>query len=365
MSSTESSAAVASEIALFLGVLEVGILLNAFLFGIVLMQFVNYVSIGFEDTLSTKILVWYTFLNNGIHTMIACSLIWTFTITDFGDLTELYSSAPWQIAVSPLFIAAGTIPVQLFLALRVVKLAKRVGPYFLGLTCALMASHGSLALYLTIKMLADNTPIAEYQEYYKQDLQAWTALSSVTDVLITVALCVVLLFRRTGFKCESAIQCKGGPSQPKVATDSVLWYIGRKSVECAVPVVLFAIGHLVAFTVSPTTGFYLFFGVSLARLEGVTVFGTLNARAHLRGTDLSGSHPSNGGVKVYSGGRGPSGNRDGSDNDNVFGTRKADRSNYNGATFQQVHVSVMREEYANDSDIPLDTISMKKSVLPV
>ncbi|KAF9009777.1 hypothetical protein BDZ89DRAFT_1078405 [Hymenopellis radicata] len=140
---------------------------------------------------------------------------------------------------------------------------------------------------------------------------SWARISSIGT----------LLYRRTGFK----------------QTDWIVFNLILVSIECAVPVTLFTIGHMTTVITSPTTGIHQLFTWS----QGAnTLFVNLNARSKLRR------------------GQGTTNNTSGAFDQpvNILSGMERGTTNRNGVRGPQVHIDVHREE-----NYDMDPISIKLS----
>ncbi|KAG7447330.1 uncharacterized protein BT62DRAFT_919237 [Guyanagaster necrorhizus] len=324
------SASTSVNIPWILGTIEIGVILNTFLLGVVTIQMFSYYSARFNDPSHEiyqwriHILLWWVYTLDLAYSMIAVEMLWVYTVSGFGDLTVL-ASGRWEYFVLPVFISAASVPIQFFLAYRVKKLlaGKLALPAFMGI--ALMSTcQGVIALYMTIAAFttvfdaAGNVKFRLSMSYpsslasFTKIGQSYTAISLCTDVLITGSLTATLLSKRTGFK----------------TTDNIVLRIILTSIETAIPVTIFGVSPLQfpsrgALGFSPpfrrsaiwsqsyassvdilaarlmfpqntgsTSGIAETFVIPVARLYTNTLLVTLNQRAQVRAQLSSTSHNS-------------------------------------------------------------------------
>ncbi|PBK92777.1 hypothetical protein ARMGADRAFT_1080843 [Armillaria gallica] len=293
------SAAASLNIASVLGTIEIGVILNTFLLGVVTIQMFSYYTAHFNDPVgsfrfsplvkshrfssgeSSALLIWWVYTLDLAYSMIAVEMLWVYTVSGFGDFTVL-ASGRWEYFVLPIFISATSVPVQFFFAYRVKKLlpSSIALPAFIGI--ALMSTcQGAIALYMTIAAFTTVFDAAGLASFTKIG-QSYTAISLCADVFITGSLTVTLLSKRTGFK----------------TTDNIVLRIILTSIETAIPVTVFGIGHLVAVNTGSTSGIAELFVIPVARLYTNTLLVTLNSRAHVRAQLSSNSHNSGNNVNL-------------------------------------------------------------------
>ncbi|KAK0200922.1 hypothetical protein DFS33DRAFT_1386858 [Desarmillaria ectypa] len=267
------SASASMNISSVLGTIEIGVILNTFLLGVVTIQMFSYYSARFNDPWRIHILLWWVYTLDVAYSIIAVEMLWVYTVSGFGDFTVL-ASGRWEYFVLPVFISAASVPVQFFLAYRVKKLLppKLSLPAFIGI--ALMSTcQGAIALYMTVAAFTTVFDAAGLASFTKIG-QSYTAISLCADVFITGSLTATLLSKRTGFK----------------TTDNIVLRIILTSIETAIPVTVFGIGHLVAVNTGSTSGIAELFVIPVARLYTNTLLVTLNSRAQVRAQLSSNSH---------------------------------------------------------------------------
>ncbi|KAE9392492.1 hypothetical protein BT96DRAFT_272838 [Gymnopus androsaceus JB14] len=254
-----------------LGAIQIGVLFNSFLFGIVCMQWMTYFTSKFNDSWPVRALVFWIILLDIIHVAISWEYIWMYTVENFGNFPTLFL-AHWEYDCGPILIVLTAAPTQLYLVNRTRKmLSKGLGKHTLiakgifAFTCMLVLIEVILGLYMATGLLKGATTTAEYKEFVSVAV-AWESFAIAADMTVMCSLIGTLLYRRTGFR----------------QTDWLLYNLILVAIECAVPVTLFTIGHMTGVVASPTTAMHQLFAWSQARLYSNTLFVNLNARNKLR-----------------------------------------------------------------------------------
>ncbi|KAF9030683.1 hypothetical protein BDZ89DRAFT_1112100 [Hymenopellis radicata] len=309
-----------------IGTTVLGILMNSVLVGVVFMQWVTYFSNKFDDPWPVKFLVYWIMTLDIAHSAISWEYLWQYTVTNFGDKAALIASH-WEYDSGPWFIILTASPIQIFLAWRIRKMLQgkpfQLANVLFGFICMLSIIQAIFGLYMSVGLLIGVSSTADYVKYVKVAV-AWESFALATDAIIMISSIGTLLYRRTGFK----------------QTDWIVFNLILVSIECAVPVTLFTIGHMTAVIVSPVTGIHQLFAWSQARLYSNTLFVNLNARSKLRR------------------GQGTSNNTSGAFDQpvNILSGMERGTMNRNGVRGPQVHIDVHREE-----NYAMDPISTKLS----
>jgi hypothetical protein len=248
---------------LILGPVLLGIIINTFIFGIIVQQAVTYYT-GPRykgDSWTIKLLVPWALLLDLAHSASIIWVIWQYTIPHFGDVAFL-ATTPWPYPMTPIFSACASVPIQIFLAWRVKALSKS-WPLF-GFLTFLAVISGILAWVSAIKAFQASN-IHDFAALIPV-VDSWLAISVACDVFITLFLFVFLRKGRTGFK----------------RTDNIIMRLISKSIETASLNTLISILDLVTFTVLQNTNFHFVFALVAGRLYTNTLLATLNSRERLR-----------------------------------------------------------------------------------
>ncbi|KAJ7175008.1 hypothetical protein C8R43DRAFT_975701 [Mycena crocata] len=253
-----------------LGVVVIGVLVNTLLLGVVFMQWVTYWTNNFKDPWQIQCLVYWMITLDIAHTCISWEYLWMYTVRKFGDVNALLASH-WEYDSGPIFIIFCAVPTQFFLAWRIRKLvqtaSRRLGNLIFGVTVLCSLLQAFFGLYMSGSLLEGVNSTAGYVKFVKISV-AWESFAIATDMTIMLSSIATLMYKRTGFR----------------HTNSLIMNLTVVSVECAIPVTLFTIGHMTGVIASPTTGIHQLFAWSQARLYSNTLFVNLNVRAKFRQT---------------------------------------------------------------------------------
>ncbi|KAF7302846.1 hypothetical protein MKEN_01246700 [Mycena kentingensis (nom. inval.)] len=250
---------------LILGPVLLGIIINSFIFGIIVQQAVlYYTGVGGRfrsDSPLIKGLVAWALLLDLVHSAAIIWVIWQYAITHFGDQAFL-ATTPWPYPMTPIFSACASVPIQIFLSWRVKALSKSW--YFFVFLTSLSVVSGCLAFVSAIKAFQASN-IADFAVLIPI-VDTWLSFSVACDVFLTVFLFIFLRQSRTGFK----------------RTDSVITRLISKSIETASLNTIISVLDLITFTLLQNTNFHFVFALVAGRLYTNTLLATLNSREKIR-----------------------------------------------------------------------------------
>ncbi|KAJ7670771.1 hypothetical protein DFH06DRAFT_1320690 [Mycena polygramma] len=254
-----------SVIKLLLGPILLGVSLNTFLYGVCVMQFVNYYTSQrrLEDSLSTRYLVAWELLVDTVHSITAIYFLWQYMVDNFLNVAFL-ETVPWPLAAVPGLTAVSAGPIQMFLVYRVYSLSNSRGTS--AALVLLTLATAALGIVTSVYTFRAETFTGKYIDEVRPVADAWLGLSVANDLAITVALVFCLNASRTGL--------------PR--TNTVITRLIRSAIESAAAATLFAIMIAVTFTRFPLTGLHLLFSVPMGRIYTTTLMSTLNRRESLR-----------------------------------------------------------------------------------
>ncbi|KDR71861.1 hypothetical protein GALMADRAFT_782971 [Galerina marginata CBS 339.88] len=246
---------------LVLGPLVISTVLNAFIYGICIMQLSSYWDNGFKDPYIIKMLVGWTVLLDTFHTCALLYMLWIYVVVNFNNPIYL-TTILWPFSSTPIITTLTSFPIQIYLAWRIRQFSHSTKVFFylvilsaaqasLGFTCSIAAFHvPDLAAYHTLIPFVD----------------AWQVLAVAADGSITVLLWWYLSKSRTGQK----------------RSDNVITRLIRSSIETAAFGAFFCIMDLVTFTSLLDTNFHVIFAFPMGRIYTNTLLMTLNSRTSLR-----------------------------------------------------------------------------------
>ncbi|KAJ7146032.1 hypothetical protein C8R44DRAFT_863849 [Mycena epipterygia] len=271
-----------SELDLSLGALEIGVLLSSTLWGVTTVQLYVYLTSQNKDPLWTRLLVYFVWILESLHTIFAWIYIYRLTVTFYGVPAAL-GEAHWTLDTSSLFDGIIGACVQMFFAYRI-RMFANSWPVTL---VSWLGSLLQLSCTLGVTILSGEVSVAEFGVRYGWIVESLLIINLIVDIINTSALSYYLNRGRTGFK---------GTDQ--VLEKLVIWTIETgliTAVAAAVQLILFKVmptsgkSPEVAYTTSPQINTFHFFlalwiGISLfyAKLYSNSFLAILNSRSIIR-----------------------------------------------------------------------------------
>ncbi|KAI5124896.1 hypothetical protein M0805_007324 [Coniferiporia weirii] len=254
-----------------IGPLLIGAVVNAFVFGICVLQYIEYFASGYKDDWKLVTLLLWVLVIDIFQSGATVAIVWHYVVANFANVAALADS-PWMYASLPIFSTLAAVPIQHFMAWRIMRFSKStwlfvyISMLSLGQGALACASAISGILSPSIASHVKIIPIAD----------GWLGMSVACDTSITILLLWYLNKSRTGFK----------------RTDSIIYRLCRVTVEAALPVSLLCILDLVFLTTNPFNNLHFMCAMPVGRLYTNTLLTTLNAREGLRRTMESSVHNS-------------------------------------------------------------------------
>ncbi|KAJ6574560.1 hypothetical protein B0H19DRAFT_605032 [Mycena capillaripes] len=248
---------------LILGPVILGIIINTFILGIVFSQAVIYYTSSRykKDSWVIKGLVSWALLLDMFHSSAVIFVIWEYCINHFGD-TVFLRTTPWPYPTTPIFSSCAAVPIQIFLAWRILRLSKS-WPIF-GVLSAVALASGVMAWISAIRAVQASN-IKDFAALIPV-VDTWLVLSVICDVSLTTLLFLYLHRSRTGF--------------PR--TDNIITTLIAKSIETASFCTFISIMDLITFTILQNTNFHFVFALVAGRMYTNTLLATLNNGQKLR-----------------------------------------------------------------------------------
>ncbi|KIK64735.1 hypothetical protein GYMLUDRAFT_240696 [Collybiopsis luxurians FD-317 M1] len=110
------------DVAIIVGPLLVAVMLNTFLYGLCLLQFITYFTSGTQDRMAIKFMIaWELFIDTA-HSILSVYMLWAYVIDNFGNKAYLRRN-PWHLTFPPTLTPLSACPIQIFLAYRVKRLS--------------------------------------------------------------------------------------------------------------------------------------------------------------------------------------------------------------------------------------------------
>ncbi|KII85200.1 hypothetical protein PLICRDRAFT_45354 [Plicaturopsis crispa FD-325 SS-3] len=273
------------KVQLVLGPVVVSVVLNAFLFGLCVLQFSTYYASQVKTKPLIRLLIAWVMLLDTYHTITSVYLLWDYVVTNFNN-EEILNKSPWPFPSTPIVTALASVPIQHYLAWRIQRFS---GSWWIfGIVSAMSVLQGIFAFASAIKaLLVPN--ISDFDKVIPY-VDTWLGVAMACDLTITALLTKYLRQCRTGFR----------------RTDNVIARIIRSSVETAAFAFFFCIMDFITFTIPvlQNTNFHLIFALPMGRIYTNTLMTTINSRSELRikldgvhDTTFEPTHP--GGIPVF------------------------------------------------------------------
>lgn len=259
-----------SSVTFVLGPLLIGVILNAILYGVCVVQCFIYYQTYKRDATWIRYFVLYLFVMETFNTIFDIGMVFEPLVLLFGE-EEAFSRTPTMIIPDAIVTVMLSTPVQFFIAWRIkIVSGSLVMPLiiaFFGTTSFL----GGLAVTILAPIVRERAKL----ERVLPALITWLASSATADVLITLSLSWALFKRKTGMK----------------STDDQISRIILLTVQTGFLTTLFAVADVAVFLITPTTNINFVFDLALSKLCTNSLLSTLNARAgwnNLTGTNNNG-----------------------------------------------------------------------------
>ncbi|EDR06505.1 uncharacterized protein LACBIDRAFT_299960 [Laccaria bicolor S238N-H82] len=261
-----------------LGAAFIGVVVSGCLFGVSCVQ-AWYYFVHQSDRWPLKALVSCVMLTDTIHQGLIMHSIYTYTITNWGNVAILGELVP-TLLVEVAFNGLTTFLVQCFLAMRIWRLSDRnvwlivivvlliLGEFGVNiaytiisqvthfLTCSIVVTSMHRLRFKTVVQLEHLQPLS----------LSSNALAAVGDLVIAASLCTLLHRSRTGFH----------------RSDTIITKLIVFSINTGLLTSLCALASLVSTLAGPTTFYYITFFFCIGRLYTNSLLATLNARKKIR-----------------------------------------------------------------------------------
>ncbi|KAK7018339.1 hypothetical protein R3P38DRAFT_2982281 [Favolaschia claudopus] len=234
-----------------------GVILNALLFGVFIVQVHSYFRVYKNDHAYIRYLIYYLIVMEIINTI--CDVA-----TIYEPLIKLHNvntnKSPTFIAADPIVTTLISTPVQLFLAWRIRQVTKS---NWLAGVVALLAFTSLAGGVAATMAVASHSTFAEFR-FAELPLTLWLTSTAFADLFITAFLVNFLWVNKTGFKTQ---------------TDSVADKIIFLTVQTGMVTSVAAIADVTLFLLDPKTTFFFIWDFCLSKMYSICLISTLNARA--------------------------------------------------------------------------------------
>ncbi|KDQ52831.1 hypothetical protein JAAARDRAFT_39812 [Jaapia argillacea MUCL 33604] len=239
-----------------------GTILNVFLHGVMWMQCVLYFTTFKSDKAGIRALVWFQIIAGTMNTGLIVDGLYTYTITNFGDLAA-DQQQNWTVVAVPAMTALIGAVVQIFFARRVyilTSMQRLVAVIGVGIVLQFPAG-------ISIGVLCGLDP--NFTDWGRWQIRfptiAVLVLAAVVDFSITASLTWSLYRSKTGFS----------------GTDDIVTKLIRLTIQTGLLVAIFSVIDLILFLSSPWP-FHELPGFMLNKLSGIALLLTLNSRHEIR-----------------------------------------------------------------------------------
>jgi len=250
-----------SELDLSLGALEIGVLLSSTLWGVTTVQLYVYLTSQNKDPLWTRLLVYFVWILESLHTIFAWIYIYRLTVTFYGIPAAL-GEAHWTLDTSSLFDGIIGACVQMFFAYRI-RMFANSWPITL---VSWLGSLLQLSCTLGVTILSGEVSVAEFGVRYGWIVESLLIINLIVDIINTSALSYFLNRGRTGFK----------------GTDQVLEKLVVWTIETGLITAIAAAVQLILFKVMPTSALWIGISLFYAKLYSNSFLAILNSRSIIR-----------------------------------------------------------------------------------
>ncbi|KAJ7574273.1 hypothetical protein C8J56DRAFT_1172837 [Mycena floridula] len=264
-----------------IGVMLLGVLFSAILFGITIAQLNFYLLWYSKDRLYLKLIVIFVVFLDAFHLALvmhagkfittedlsgssSSGIVYYYSILNYNNPLAL-QYVVWSSVIEAIPTAITACIVQAFYAYRIWGLSKSY--VATGLVALMISATLGCGLTWLVKAMQSST-FLELREVSPITITI-NALSAGVDFYIVVVLCFLLYRARTGFKKSN-----------KMISRLIMFMI-----ETGILTTFFAIGSLVAVATSPNSLIYSFFYFCIGRLYSNSLLAALNARQWFRATD--------------------------------------------------------------------------------
>lgn len=244
------------------GALLIGVVVSAVLYGVTFMQTWFYFTRYSSDPWPNRALVGAVFLSDTIHQALITHTVYTYLVTDFGNVVELQRLV-WSLSIGVLFNGFTGFSVQSFFAMRVYHVSNKNLFATAAVMSLIIAEFVIVIVYVAKAVkLTFFTQVPEL----KHLSMAVNAVAAAGDVLITVFLCAFLQRSRTGFH----------------QSDNLINRLMLFSINTGLLTSVCAVMSLISIIVWPDAFIYVAFYFCLGRLYCNSLLATLNVRKTIR-----------------------------------------------------------------------------------
>ncbi|TFK66652.1 hypothetical protein BDN72DRAFT_917105 [Pluteus cervinus] len=253
------------------------ILVNTYLYGIVMVQYASYANTKYGDRLWTKALVTLLFCVDTFHSAVAIEAAWQFCVTNYTNPGILGSSF-WSVTITPLCTAVSGLAGHLFLGHRAFRLTENKIIY----SVILVLAFGSFGLGIASGIWGFQKSVPFVQSSSGPSLQTslvafWLSVQTLTNIVIAGSLSFML----SQF------------SPPFRNTDKIITRILRAILQTGLLAAFLSCCILITFFAAPKINFFALLVLPCGRIYSNAILDTLLSRTTTSGhvTEISLNQP--------------------------------------------------------------------------
>ncbi|KAJ6630310.1 hypothetical protein B0H10DRAFT_2207988 [Mycena sp. CBHHK59/15] len=265
------------------GPMLIGVFFNMILYGVLIVQVLNYYQTYKRDAAWMRYFVLALFILETSNTGFDMAIMYQPLILEYGSSYATIPASfilftnfkgqkpnlfPMFFVTQPLLVVLVSTPIQLFFAWRIKSLTKS---YWVPACIAVLALAACTGGVWTAVMIRILKTFANKPHLHNSAL-LWFLASCVADILITISLVVSLSKRKTGFS----------------STDSVIDKIIRMTIQTGMLTAVFSILDVICFMVLPHAAVNFIWDLALSKLYTNCLMSTLNARVGLNNVSATG-----------------------------------------------------------------------------
>ncbi|OSD03283.1 hypothetical protein PYCCODRAFT_1434700 [Trametes coccinea BRFM310] len=251
------------------GAVYIGAVLGACMYGVTTLQTYTYFGRCSADNMYLKSMVFLLWIVDTVHAALVTRSMYTYLVTDITNVLAVFRPIWSLLPATVVLTAFNNFLVRGILCYRIWHFSGRNRYLAFAIALSVLVTCGSTIAYAIL-----TAHIASWFDLYKL---AWLFITSfswsiVADLLITAALCVLLIRKRTGFE----------------RSDNILRKLVIYSVNTGLLTSLCALVCLVTYTTMPDNFIFMACYCVYPKLILNCLLATLNGRSGLH--KLSASH---------------------------------------------------------------------------
>ncbi|KAJ6532905.1 hypothetical protein DFH09DRAFT_1181843 [Mycena vulgaris] len=238
--------------------LLIGVVLNALLFGVFVVQVHSYFRLYKTDYAWIRYLIYYLIVLETINTICDVGLIYE-PLIKMHDNPDVIIKSPTLLSADPIVTTLISTPTQLFMAWRIVLVTK--SKWYGGVVALLAFTSLVGGMVATIGV----SNVREFAKFnlVEAPITVWLTSTAFADLFITAFLVNFLWVNKTGFK-----------TQTDSVTDQIIFF----TVQTGTLTSFAAIADASLFLIVPNTTLMFIWDFSLSKLYSICLIATLNAR---------------------------------------------------------------------------------------